>query len=157
MSRTRVRTATVGVVTTGMIMSMGVMSTEASAKSRIPSSCKQGRVICIDKSTRTVKWVVNGGVQLSMAARFGSSRTPSRTGVFRVYWKDVDHVSDLFGSSMPFSLFYSGGQAVHYSSDFAARGYRGASHGCVNTKSWSGMRALFNSARIGDKVVVYWS
>lgn len=157
MGTTRVRSAIVGVATMGLVTSMGVMSTEASASSRIPAACKHGRVVCIDKSARTVKWVVNGSTRISMSARFGSSRTPSRTGIFRIYWKDVDHVSELFGSSMPFSLFYSGGQAVHYSSDFASRGYRGASHGCVNTKSWSGMRALYNSTRIGDKVVVYWS
>lgn len=141
----------------GLVTSMGVISTEASAHSRIPAACKQGRVICIDKSAKTVKWVVNGSVRLSMSGRFGSSRTPTRTGIFRVYWKNIDHVSSLFGSAMPFAIFYSRGQAVHYSPDFAARGYRGASKGCVNTRSWSGMRALYNSTRIGDKVVVYWS
>jgi hypothetical protein len=140
-----------------MIGSMAVVSTEAGAASRLDSRCKHGRVVCIDKSTRTVKWDVNGQVRRSMAARFGSSRTPSRNGSFRIYWKNIDHVSSLFGSSMPFALFYSGGQAVHYSSDFAARGYRGASHGCVNTRSGSGMRAQYNATRVGDRVVVYWS
>jgi hypothetical protein len=32
-------------------------------------------------------------------------------------------------------MFFGGGQAVHYSPDFAARGYNGASHGCVTLRS----------------------
>ncbi len=155
MSTKRVRTAFIGVMTTGLIGS-GALMTEASAAS-LDSRCKKGRVVCVDKSTRTVKWVVNGKVKISMAARFGSSRTPTHNGSYRIFWKNIDHVSSLFGSAMPFSLFFNGGQAIHYSSDFASRGYRGASHGCVNTKSWSKMRSLYNATRVGDRVVVYWS
>lgn len=129
---------------------------EAAAAS-LPSRCKTGRVVCLDKTTRTLRWVVDGRVKISMSARFGSSRTPTREGPFRIYWKNIDHVSSLYGSAMPFSMFFSGGQAVHYSSDFARVGYSGASHGCVNTRSWSLTRSLFNSARIGDRVYVYRS
>lgn len=136
---------------------LGTATTDAAAAGRLDSRCTHGRVVCVDKSTRTVKWVVNGQVRLSMSARFGSSRTPTKNGSYRIYWKDVDHRSSLYGSGMPFSLFFNGGQAIHYSSDFARNGYNGASHGCVNTRSWSSMRALFNAARVGDRVVVYWS
>ena len=66
-------------------------------------------------------------------------------------------MSQMFGSSMPYSMFFSGGQAVHYSSDFAAVGYNGASHGCVNIRDYDGIRWLFSQVRVGDKVVVYWS
>ena len=59
--------------------------------------------------------------------------------------------------SMPFAMFFSGGQAVHYSSDFAAVGYDGASHGCVNVRDYEGVAWLFDQVAIGDKVVVYWS
>ena len=52
-----------------------------------------------------------------------SSYTPTREGLFHVGWKSRDHVSKLYDSAMPFAMFFSGGQAVHYSSDFAARGY----------------------------------
>jgi lipoprotein-anchoring transpeptidase ErfK/SrfK len=54
-------------------------------------------------------------------------------------------------------MFFSGGQAVHYSPDFAATGYNGASHGCVNVRDYDGMVALFDQVRVGDKVIVYWS
>lgn len=36
----------------------------------------------------------------------------------------------------------SGGQAVHCSPDFAANGYHGASHGCVNVRDYRAMSSL---------------
>jgi peptidoglycan hydrolase-like protein with peptidoglycan-binding domain len=121
--------------------------------------CLTGRVMCIDKTSSTLRWVVDGKVKQTMEARFGSTLndTPTREGLFHVYLKDADHVSHLFGSSMPFSMFFSGGQAVHYSSDFATYGYAGASHGCVNIRDYDGIKWLFSQVQVGDKVVVYWS
>jgi lipoprotein-anchoring transpeptidase ErfK/SrfK len=58
---------------------------------------------------------------------------------------------------MPYSMFFDGGQAVHYSSDFAAVGYAGASHGCVNIRDYDGVAHLYDQVRVGDTVVVYWS
>jgi lipoprotein-anchoring transpeptidase ErfK/SrfK len=119
--------------------------------------CRIGRVLCVDKSSSTVRFVVDGRVQQTLDARFGASGTPTREGVFHVYLKSADHVSKLYGSSMPFAMFFSGGQAVHYSSDFASRGYGGASHGCVNIRDYDGIAHLFDQVQVGDKVVVYWS
>ena len=121
-----------------------------------PAACT-GRAMCVDKSSSTVRWVVDGKVLRTMAVRFGSSYTPTREGLFHVGWKSRDHVSKLYDSAMPFAMFFSGGQAVHYSSDFAARGYAGASHGCVNVRDLAGMQWLFDQVAIGDKVVIYWS
>jgi lipoprotein-anchoring transpeptidase ErfK/SrfK len=112
-------------------------------------------VLCIDKTSSSLRWVVGGSVRMSLDVRFGSEFTPTREGVFSVYWKDADHVSDLYGSAMPLSMFFSGGQAVHYSSDFAARGYYGASHGCVNVRDYDELASLFAQVRTGDRVVVY--
>lgn len=92
---------------------------------------------------------------MQMAVRFGSSKTPTREGAFRVEWKSRNHVSKLYDSAMPYALFFSGGQAVHYSSDFAARGYEGASHGCVNVRDKAKVAKLFDLAKVGDKVIVY--
>jgi peptidoglycan hydrolase-like protein with peptidoglycan-binding domain len=120
--------------------------------------CLTGRAICIDKSQSVVRWVVNGQVQLTLDARFGSELLPTREGLFSVQRKVRDEYSRLYDNApMPLAVYFSGGQAVHYSPDFVANGYNGSSHGCVNTRSWDGMSALFNSAQIGDKVVVYWS
>ena len=114
-------------------------------------------MLCIDKSSSTLRWVVDGKVQQTLDARFGASTTPTREGVFHVYLKDADHVSRLYGSSMPYAMFFYGGQAVHYSSDFAAVGYAGASHGCVNIRDYDGVAHLYDQVRVGDTVVVYWS
>jgi len=119
--------------------------------------CTTGRAMCIDKTSSTVRWVVDSAVLRTMSVRFGASYTPTREGLFQVGWKSRDHVSKLYDSAMPFAMFFSGGQAVHYSSDFAARGYSGASHGCVNVRDRDGIEWLFYQVAIGDKVVVYWS
>jgi hypothetical protein len=124
---------------------------------KLDSRCLVGRALCIDKSSRTLRFVVDGEVQHTVDVRFGASYTPTREGVFHVYWKDADHVSKMFGSAMPFAMFFSRGQAVHYSSDFAARGYSGASHGCVNVRDYDGVKWLFEHVQVGDKVVIYWS
>jgi hypothetical protein len=128
-----------------------------STTARLDPLCTTGRAMCIDKSSNTIRWVVDGKVLRTMAVRFGASYTPTREGLFHVGWKSRDHVSKLYDSAMPFAMFFSGGQAVHYSSDFAARGYAGASHGCVNVRDYTGIQWLFDQVAIGDRVVIYWS
>lgn len=117
--------------------------------------CMTGRVICISKNSRSLSWMIDGKVLSSMDVRFGSQYTPTREGTFSVYWKSRHHVSTIYDSPMPYAMFFSGGQAVHYSSDFAARGYNGASHGCVNVRDEGKIASLFAQVRDGDKVVVY--
>lgn len=114
-----------------------------------------GRALCINKSTRKLYYVVNGTVVKTMDARFGNEGNPTREGQFSLYWKSRNHVSTLYWTPMPYAMFFSGGEAVHYSSDFAARGYNGNSHGCVNIRDKSGIAWLFDQVREGDRVVVY--
>jgi hypothetical protein len=123
----------------------------------LDARCRTGRALCVDKTSSTVRWVVDGRVLRTMAVRFGASYSPTREGLFHVGWKSRDHVWRLYGSAMPYAIFFSGGQAVHFSSDFAARGYAGASHGCVNVRDLAGIRWLFDQVHLGDKVVIYWS
>ncbi|HYI57183.1 MAG TPA: peptidoglycan-binding protein [Microlunatus sp.] len=121
----------------------------------LDSRCMTGRAMCISKSTNSLVWVVNGKPQLRMDVRFGSAELPTREGSFSVGWKSRKHVSTIYHTPMPYAMFFSGGQAVHYSPDFAARGYNGASHGCVNVRNLSGIQWLFDEVRNGDKVIVY--
>lgn len=125
-------------------------------KAKLDERCMTGRVMCISKTTRTLSWVIDGKLKSTMDVRFGSQYTPTREGVFNVGWKSRDHVSTIYHTPMPYAMFFSGGQAVHYSSDFAARGYNGASHGCVNVRDKAAIAALFDQVRTGDKVVVHW-
>lgn len=117
--------------------------------------CLTGRVLCISKSSRTLRWMIDGRTVSTTAVRFGSQHTPTREGVFEVYWKSREHWSTLYDSAMPYAMFFSGGQAVHYSYDFAAHGYAGASHGCVNVRDEGAIADLYAQVRNGDKVVVY--
>ncbi len=119
--------------------------------------CLTGRVMCVDKSTSTLRWVVDGQVLRTMEARFGGPGFETREGAFSVFSMSRDHVSSIYETSMPFAMFFSGGQAVHYSPDFASVGYAGASHGCVNIRDYDGVAALFDEVTVGDDVVVYWS
>ncbi|WP_443065335.1 L,D-transpeptidase family protein [Streptomyces sp. NBC_00536] len=118
--------------------------------------CMTGRVMCISKESRTLAWMIDGKIVSTMDVRFGSENTPTREGEFSVGWKSKDWVSTIYHTPMPYSMFFSEGQAVHYSSDFAARGYAGASHGCVNVRDKAKLSALYDQVKVGDKVVVYW-
>jgi uncharacterized protein YgiM (DUF1202 family) len=122
---------------------------------RLDKRCLSGLTVCISKTERKLRLVKNGKVLITLDARFGRASSPTREGRFAIFQKGKNWVSTLYGSKMPFSMFFSGGQAVHYSSDFAARGYAGASHGCVNIRSWSGIEYVFNHAPIGTPVIVY--
>ncbi|MFJ7127825.1 L,D-transpeptidase family protein [Streptomyces sp. NPDC098101] len=119
-------------------------------------ACLTGRVLCISKESRTLAWMIDGKVVSSMDVRFGSENTPTREGTFSVGWKAREWTSTIYHTPMPYAMFFSGGQAVHYSSDFAARGYAGASHGCVNVRDRAKLATLFDQVKVGDKVVVHW-
>ncbi|WP_156723176.1 L,D-transpeptidase family protein [Streptomyces apocyni] len=118
--------------------------------------CLEGRVLCISKKSRTLTWMVDGRALSTVDVRFGSQYTPTRDGEFTVYWKSRHHHSTLYDTPMPYAMFFSGGQAVHYSSDFADRGYGGTSHGCVNVRQEKKIADLFAQVRTGDRVVIYW-
>jgi peptidoglycan hydrolase-like protein with peptidoglycan-binding domain len=121
----------------------------------LDARCLTGRALCISKRTNTLVWVIDGKPQIRMDVRFGSYETPTREGAFSIGWKSPNHVSTIYHTPMPYAMFFSGGQAVHYSADFAARGYAGASHGCVNVRNLSGITSLYSQVRVGDKVIVY--
>jgi hypothetical protein len=124
----------------------------------LPSRCEtSGRVLCIDKSKRKLYYVKAGKIIKTADARFGCPGMRTREGTFKVRWKSRNHFSRTFNSSMPYAMFFSGGQAVHYSPDFARVGYNGCSHGCVNIRARSTVRWIFDQIRAGDRVYVYWS
>lgn len=124
-------------------------------KLRLDRRCMSGRILCINKKTRKIAFLYNGKLLATADARFGCSRTPTRNGSFKIYRKDKNHVSTLYHSAMPYSMFFSGGQAVHYSADFRARGYNGCSHGCVNVRDKNKLAWIYNRMKVGDKVLVY--
>ncbi|TDD45005.1 murein L,D-transpeptidase [Kribbella antibiotica] len=132
-----------------------VAKTKYIGRYHLDPRCMKGRVMCINKKTRKLVYLVNGKQVYVLDARFGGSKTPTRNGAFKVTRKSKNHVSTLYKSKMPYAMFFSGGQAVHYSSDFKARGYNGSSHGCVNIRDKAKLAKIFGQVKVGDKVVVY--
>ena len=76
-------------------------STGSGTNAPLDPRCATGRALCVDKSSSTVRWVVDGKVKATYAARFGSDELPTREGAFSVLRKSRDHVSTLYHTSMP--------------------------------------------------------
>lgn len=116
----------------------------------------KGRVICLGKRARLLRKMRDGEVLATFSVRFGRKGMDTREGTFRVQRKGGRHyVSNTYHVEMPYPLFFSGGQAVHHSADFARNGYRAGSHGWANLRDLAGARALNAWAPIGTRVVVY--
>jgi lipoprotein-anchoring transpeptidase ErfK/SrfK len=134
-----------------------LLSAVSGTVGRLPAGCLGERTICIDKAQRLVRLVERGKVLLTLDARFGFAGAETHEGTFRVHFKSRDHFSSLYRTWMPFALFFSGGQAVHYSPYFARDGYNGGSHGCVNLRDYNRARWLFGRVPVGTRVHVYRS
>lgn len=125
---------------------------------KLPKACRaKGLVLCTDKTQLVLRQMRNGKQLLVTDVRFGSELTPTRNGKFRVYSKVRFLISDLAGTAMPFSLFFSGGQAIHYSPGFHRDGYNGASLGCVNVGNKKLAREIYKTSPVGTPVYVYRS
>jgi len=123
----------------------------------LPAACPKNlaRVICVDKSERKLRFIVDGYVMQTLDTRFGGLANPTREGTFTIYRKDANHTSTLYGSNMPYAMFFSRGEAIHYSIDFATRGYNGHSHGCVNVRDLEGVAWLFDRVPVGTTIAIY--
>lgn len=129
----------------------------AAQRYKLHVNCMTGRAFCVDKTARKVHFVVNGKIQKTLDARFARPGYATPTGNYRVYRKIYKDWSRAYRAWMPFSIYYDGGRAIHYSYGFAAEGFNGGSHGCVNLRDWNGAQWMYNQARIGDKVIIYFS
>ena len=123
----------------------------------LDSRCYSGaRVMCASKKDRKLYYVMDGKVVKVLDARFGARSNPTRNGVHYVYWKSRHHVSSIYGTAMPWAMFFDGGQAVHYSSNFTRVGWNHpGSGGCINIRDAKTLDWIYKQIRNGDKVVVY--
>jgi hypothetical protein len=110
-------------------------------------------VACVDLS-RQLMWVQKGRQVVFGAVPIRSGRAGYRTraGWHKVYWRHKNHWSTLYNTPMPYSQFFSGGQAFHgvYGSLYTAVG----SMGCVNL-TVGDARRLWGVLRKGDRVFVW--
>lgn len=124
----------------------------------VPLRCTEVKMaICIDKTTKLIRFVKSGKVKMTTDARFGGPGMETGEGIFRVNSKSYNHVSSLYHSWMPRAMFFNGDEAVHYSPDFASVGYSRGSHGCVGMRDMDKATWLFNQVPVGTRVYVYWS
>ncbi len=102
-------------------------------RGRIPRVCKtNGWHACYDRSTHQVTLWRGGRIRNTWLVRGGAyGGYETRVGKSVVYYRDIDHVSGLYGSPMPYSQFFDGGQAYHGSS-YMLNPFVGHSHGCIN-------------------------
>ncbi|MBO0846382.1 MAG: murein L,D-transpeptidase [Nocardioides sp.] len=125
----------------------------------VPDGCtKAGWHACYDRRRHQVNLYHRGRLLNSWLVRGGGASTPTRTGRFRVYYRDIDHVSTLFDTPMPYSQFFSGGQALH-GSRLMMDPYVGHSHGCVNfwTEDARQLWRLTSTRRLWVHVYGKWS
>lgn len=131
---------------------------------KLPKAClKERQVLCIDKTSKLLRYVLKGEVVQTLDVRFGVPGLDTPTGSYRVWYKDRYATSGINGPNtprvpMPYALFFNGDIAVHYSPTFAASGYYpgGGSHGCVNVADLKGVSWLFDRIPVGTLVHVYW-
>lgn len=122
----------------------------------MPKSCRTpAYALCVSKTQRVMRVVRDGKVVKTFDARFGASGMRTRNGTHKIVRKVRNDYSYAYNARMPYSMYFYRGQAVHYSDGFAADGYSGASHGCVNIRDWRGIAQLFNTTPLGTPVVIY--
>ncbi len=124
---------------------------------KLDPRCLTGRVICISKEQDRLSYVVDGKIKLTREAQFARKGYESPEGEFKVWYRNWNEVSRLFGQRipMPYSLFYSDNVAVHYSDDFFRDGYGVGSHGCTQLYDYKAAKWLYQHVRVGDRVIVY--
>lgn len=105
---------------------------------------------CVDL-TNSMTWLqVNGAVIYGpvqqIAGRPGYRTTP---GMHAVSWKNIDHVSSIFGTPMPYATFFtSTGMAFHQGE------LNIPSHGCVHLTP-DAAAVYWDNLHPGDKVYIF--
>ncbi|MEU6405075.1 L,D-transpeptidase [Streptomyces sp. NPDC046985] len=113
----------------------------------------KGRIACVNL-TLQLSWIQDGGrlVYGPVPVRTGRDGYETRTGLKRIYWRDLHHVSNLYDVPMPYSQFFDGGEAFH--SVALSMWNPPGSHGCVNMTSKDAQR-YWSLLKTGDDVFVY--
>jgi hypothetical protein len=102
------------------------------ARGLIPHICHtRGWHACYDRKRHQLTLWHKRRIHNSWLGRSGDRGTETRLGNFTVYWRDKNHVSSLYNLPMPYSQFFSGGQALH-GSVLMVDPWVDHSHGCIN-------------------------
>ena len=107
-------------------------------------------VVTVDLKAESIS-VFRDGYEIGAAViTFGDSLKPTPTGVFPITQKSKDHVSNIYGSPMPYMLrLTNDGIAIHATDVKWGWGTRG----CIGVPE-EFARLLFERAKLGDRVVI---
>ncbi|AMO73253.1 hypothetical protein AZE99_05665 [Sphingorhabdus sp. M41] len=107
-------------------------------------------VVTVDLKAESIS-VFRAGYEIGAAViTFGDSEKPTPTGVFPISQKSKDHVSNIYGSPMPYMMrLTNDGVAIHASDVKWGWGTRG----CIGVPL-EFARRLFEQATLGDRVIV---
>jgi hypothetical protein len=114
-----------------------------------PPPCTRKVRACVSLSAKQA-WLLRGGVADygPVPIAHGAPRTPTPTGTFSVAWKDPRHVSNVYGTPMPYSVFFAPDGIAFHQGDV-----RTGSHGCVRLTT-AAARVFFSRLRPGEIVQV---
>ena len=87
-------------------------------------------VIQVSKARQTMHVYVDGQLYYVWPVSTAAWGYYTPDGIYYPTQLDADHRSGRYGSPMPYSIFFTGGYAIHGSYDVEHLGYP-ASHGCV--------------------------
>ena len=106
--------------------------------------------VTVDLKAESIS-VFRAGYEIGAAViTFGDLEKPTPTGVFPISQKSKDHVSNIYGSPMPYMLrLTNDGVAIHASDVKWGWGTRG----CIGVPL-EFARLLFEQASLGDRVIV---
>ena len=108
-------------------------------------------VITVDLEAQVLS-IFRGGYEIGAAAiLYGRDDKPTPLGAFPITQKKAKHVSNLYGSPMPYMMRMTNDGISIHGSDSVAPGF--ATHGCVAVPT-AFARKLFEAAKLGDVVIV---
>ncbi len=123
------------------------------AKQRYGMCVSRTKVVCVDLTSQTTWIAENRRITFGpRPIRSGRNGYETRTGVFKVYRKNIDHVSSIYGSPMPYAMFFSGGMAFHISDRYLYN--EPGSHGCVHVNS-KAIKVMWQRMPVGTTVHVF--
>ena len=108
-------------------------------------------VITVDLEAQVLS-IFRGGYEIGAAAiLYGRDDKPTPLGAFPITQKKAKHVSNLYGSPMPYMMRMTNDGISIHGSDSVAPGF--ATHGCVAVPV-AFAEKLFAAAKLGDIVIV---
>ena len=108
-------------------------------------------VITVDLEAQVLS-IFRGGYEIGASAiLYGRDDKPTPLGAFPITQKKAKHVSNLYGSPMPYMMRMNDDGISIHGSDSVAPGF--ATHGCVAVPV-AFAKKLFGAAKLGDVVIV---